>query len=495
MLSLFYHSSKKKLSIFIFCAAIFCVAGNVVRAQDVEIRIKILPDSQVRIEGKFLDPQNPKLTAAISFLHGYADVDELGERVENLELSNESGAKIEVKKLAAGEYQASQIPVDFAYDVKINVPHNPASAAHISWLTEDRGLLMLNDLLPQWKGKTSGRIIFDIPDGWKITSGAAKTGANTFAADDLEKAIFLVGKDQREKVVRVDKTNLNLAIAGEWQFSDDEALQMADSILTEYKKMFGGIPTTRAQIFLLPFSQTTNPDRWRAETRGQTTTIISGALPIKREALQRLHEQLRHEIFHFWIPNAVNLSGNYDWFYEGFTIYQALRTGVELNQIRFEDYLNTLSSAFNSAKDQNISLVEMSNKRWTGTNNSVYAKGMIVAFFCDLAMLDQSKGKHSVTEIFQKLYQKYHVSNAVQTNGSTAVIEILKDYPELNPLIKKYIEGAEKIELPNELKSFGIEKSANGGFVQLKVSAQLSKRQKDLLDKLGYNQWRKLLRN
>ncbi|MGI8468914.1 MAG: hypothetical protein ACR2N3_10715 [Pyrinomonadaceae bacterium] len=489
----FYKLTKNRL----LCAAFFILCCAIIgKAQDVEIKIKILPSSRVRVEGKFRASKNIEASREISFPQNYADVSELGRRIENLELFDENGAKIEFKKLSAGEFQAEKIPARFDYEVKTDVPENPAFEAHVSWLAANQGILMTGDLLPEWKSvrKISGKIIFEIPANWKISSSETKMGENVFAVADVEKAIFLVGENFRETATRIDKTNLNLATSGEWQFSDTEAAEMAASILTEYRKMFGEIPVKQAQIILLPFpSRAENPDRWRAETRGATVTIISGALPFKSQALQRLHEQLRHEIFHLWIPNAVNLTGNYDWFYEGFTVYQALRTGVWTNQIRFEDYLNTLAAAFDLAKNQNISLVEMSNRRWLGGNDSVYARGMMAAFLCDLAMLNQSKGKRSLTEIFQKVYQKYHVSD-LQTDGNTAVLEILKSYPELQIIIQNYIKGAAKIEWQSELNQFGIETFTNNNETRLKVASELSGQQKDLLDKLGYNQWRKLLR-
>lgn len=492
-LKLFYKFRKSFSAIFFLWTVFFgCAAAG--KAQDLEINVKILPSQRIRVEGKFLNPENLKLNREISFLQNYAAVSELGKRIENLELFDEKKTKIGFKKLAAGEFQAENAPSAFAYEVKIDVPDNPASAANVSWLAANQGVLMFNDLLPQWKDgqKISAKIVFEIPNDWKISSSETKSSENVFSVENVEKAIFLIGRNQREKTARIDKTNLNLAIDGEWQFSDAEALEMATAILTEYRKMFGEIPVKQAQILLLPFSRTFNSDRWQAETRDATVTIISGALPSKREALQRLHEQLRHEIFHLWLPNAVNLSGNYDWFYEGFTVYQALRTGVRLNQISFQDYLNTLGRAFDLAKNQNVSLVEISNKRWTGTNNSVYARGMIVAFLCDSAMLNQGSGKRSLTEIFQKVYRKYH--NAIlPTDGNAAILAILKDYSELQLIVKNYIEGAAKIEWRDELNIFGIQIAEDGNATRLKVMPELSGRQKDLLDKLGYNQWRKLL--
>ncbi|MGI9035984.1 MAG: hypothetical protein ACR2GD_08095 [Pyrinomonadaceae bacterium] len=490
----FYKLKKNYLIIILFFVVALCGARHAC-AQNLEIKIKILPSSRVRIEGKLLDSTLFASNNEISFPQNYADVSALAERIENLRLFNAKGAKIEFRKLAAGEFQAASQPASFAYDVKIDVPENPTAAAHVSWLAANQGILMTGDLLPELNGarKISGKVTFEIPADWRIASGETKLDENVFAVENLEKAVFLVGQNFREKTRRIGETNLNLAIGGAWQFSDDEAAQMAASILAEYRKMFGEIPAQRAQIILLPFERAAaNPESWRAETRGRTVTIISGALTSKRESVQRLCEQLRHEIFHLWIPNAVNLTGNYDWFYEGFTVYEALRTGVWTNQIRFEDYLKTLAQAFDLAKNQNSSLVEMSDKRWLGKNNSVYARGMLAAFLCDLAILNQSKGRRLLTDVFQKIYRAYHDSNS-SADGTTAILEILKSYPELNSIIQNYIEGAAKIQWQNQLNQFGVEASDDGE-TRLQVASKLDGRQKDLLDKLGYNNWRKLLR-
>lgn len=506
-LSKIYIFKKNFALTLAFCAVnFFCVLASPGQELDVKIKIVSLAPSQTRVhvEGRLLNPKGELASRDWSFLQNYADVSELGVRIENFKLAGETGEKLEVKKLIPGEFQADNQAVFFEYDVKTDVPNPPASAAHVSWLTNERGLLMLNDLLPQWssgdKQPVSAKVTIKVPFGWTITGNEAAGGENAFEVKNIEKAVFLVGKNWRGKTVRVGKTELNLALAGgDWQFSDDEAAEMAASILKEHQKIFGEIPVEKAQIFILPFPQKSNPaDRWRAETRGGTVTIISGALPYKSQALQRLHEQLRHEIYHLWVPNALALSGNYDWFYEGFTIYQALRTGIEMNQIRFEDFLNTLARAYDMAQNQNASLIDISNKRWTtatsgttvGSTGSVYAKGMIVAFLCDAALL--SGGKHSLSDIFRQVYQKHRISNPTE-EGNAAILRILKSYPELLPVVRDYIEGAAKLEWQDELHRFGIESVSNNSSTELKVAQKLGGRQKDLLDKLGYNQWRKLL--
>ena len=196
------------------------------------------------------------------------------------------------------------------------------------------------------------------------------------------------------------------------------------------------------------------------------------------------------------MPNGLSLSGNYDWFYEGFTIYHALRTGVELNQIRFEDYLNTLGRAFEMAQvlteSQQISLIEAADRRWSGTSNLVYAKGLIVAFLCDVALLRESKGKRNLKDVFRQVFQNHGRKNEIQ-DGNSAITGILKSFPELDSIVQNYIEGKSKIDWQNELTAIGLEQEKDGFKTLLKVTEKPNSRQKDLLDKLGYNQWRKLL--
>lgn len=492
-----YKINKNTLIIGI-CFLSILLFSQISNAQDIDARITIIKlnsdEARVMVRGKFLNSNFFGINKNISFLLNYADAANLGARIEELTLADEKGKKLEVKKLIDGEFQAGEPPVYFNYIVKIGVPEVYTSAAHISWLSENGGLLMLNDLLPQPNGgqNISASISFKLLDKWQIASTETRISDNVYKVKDIEKAIFLVGSNYREKTARIGKTDLNLTISGDWQFSDDEALQMAAEILEEENKIFGGAAVEKVQINLLPFPKKPgSADRWRAETRGGTVSVLSGAIPLKSQALQRLHEQLRHEILHLWIPNALALSGNYDWFYEGFTIYLALQTGIQMNQIRFEDYLNTLAQAFNMSQNQGVSLIEMSNKRWMGANNSVYAKGMLVAFLCDAALLRESGGKRSIAQIFRAVYQKHRVPNRIQ-DGSAAILGILKSYPELLPIVKNYIEGASKVEWRDELTNFGIKAVDNNSFTQLRVLPKLSGRQKDLLDKLGYNQWRKL---
>ena len=288
-------------------------------------------------------------------------------------------------------------------------------------------------------------------------------------------------------------SGLKLAIAGEWLFTDEEAGAIAGEIFQQYRKLFNGEPSSVSQIVIAKFPGRSGPDLWEAETRGRTIMVVSGDMNFKTQSIQRLHEQLRHEMFHLWLPNGVNLKGNYDWFYEGFALYQSLKTGVVLNRIRFDDFLETLSRAYeiDDSIAQKRSLIDASAKRWSGGDTQVYARGMIVAFLCDLALLDKSGGKRSVAEIEREIFQKYKAP-AMEADGNEAVLSILREHAEFLPVLDKYITGADRIDWTAQLGLAGIESAGEGRHTDLKVVAKPAGRQKTLLDKLGYNSWRKL---
>lgn len=482
------------ITLFVFAIVFFTIA----QAQDIEAKIKILP-STLQIEGSFITTNTILEKNNWSFLDNYADAENLGKRVSNLTVSDKYGAAIELKKFTDGEFVATSTATNFRYLVKTDIPEKITSTAHVSWVADKYGLLMLGDLFPQWKKSqmqnVTARISFELPLGWKIIGNENKLTENNFLISDLDKAVFLIGIGIREKRAWVGKNELNFATIGDWNFSDDEANLIASQILHAHQRTFGEPATPKSQIFLLPFPKGDYVLNWRAETRGSTATIISGVMPFKQQSLQRLHEQLRHELFHFWLPNNLVLTGNYDWFYEGFTIYQALRTGIELNYIRFEDYLYTISETYNvsNAFDRNdLTLIEVSNNRWRGSLSLLYNKGFMVAFLCDLAIIQASKGKRNITELYRTIWKKYKTGKKSE-DGNTAILNILRTYPELQVVLNNYVEGKLSIQTQNEILPFGLEVKPKGFGVEFKVAENLSGKQQDLLDKLGYNNWRKLL--
>jgi predicted metalloprotease with PDZ domain len=268
---------------------------------------------------------------------------------------------------------------------------------------------------------------------------------------------------------------------------------MAAEICNEYGRVFGGVPVPKIDVYLIPMPQPgVSKGVWEAETRGSTVVIASSDMPFRTQSVQRLHEQLRHEIFHLWFPNGVDLTGRYDWFYEGAALYESLKTGVAVNRIGFTDMLDTLSRAYgiDSSMMPRRSLIDASRDRLRGNETQLYARGMIVAFLTDLVLLQRSRGRRSIETMLAELYRSYKGA-ALPADGNAAVLALYDASPELRTLAADHIRGAKPIDWAGIIEAAGLE---HGPGIPLRVRARISGRQKALLDKLGYNNWRKLTR-
>ncbi len=475
---------------WIFLAFFVCSQAAIsASAQRFEAEIEIdAIRSIASVKGKFL-PGADLTRPNLSFNASIAGHGEIGKRIRVVEIFDGRGGRIPYRKLIDGEYLADGRIASWGYEVDLTPFKDMNASAHTSWLSGGRGLLMLADILPI--SATSGSLTIRVPAGWGVFSAEPAEAGNVFNVTDSSRAVFAIGGEWQQ--VPVSDTKFKILISGKWNFAQAEAAAMAREICMELKGVFGGDGGEQSQIVLSNFPAASTPGSWQAETRGRNLTIISSDMPFRTQSLQRLHEQLRHEMFHLWIPNGVNLTGDYDWFYEGFALYGSLKLAVKLNRIRFDDFLDTLSRAhtIDSAVSKRISLIQMSANRFSGANTQVYARVMLVAFLCDLALLDQSKGKRSVEYVLRELFEK-HQKPAPPSDGNKAVLALLKSNPNVVLIVEKYVEGTDKLEWASELGGAGIEDGDPGLLTHLRVKEKLNGRQKVLLDKLGYNNWRKL---
>lgn len=480
------------------CRAIFCVLVvtlclcGVARAQSINARITVLSLSPARlkIEGDCQDA-----ATAWSFRNQYGSVGDLSERIENLALSDESGAQITVRKIAPGEYVADSPAKRFVYEMKVEPPAQTSDAAYVSWLTNERGLLMPGDLLPrptraQDSKSRNAQLRFVLPATWDVAANETRQTDGQFQLTDADRAVFLVGAELRQKRERTGQMEFTYVTSGRWAFSDEEVVSMAGNILKDHAGALGGPARQNATLILIPFPRPVGADRWSAETRGGTVTLLSGQQPSRVAALAQLGVPLTHELFHLWVPNGLALDGDYDWFYEGFTTYQALRAGIRLHLLTFQDYLNAMGRAFDaytaiSGRDE-LSLLEASEQRWKSQNGLVYHKGLLVAFLYDLTLRQQTKNSRSLDDVYRELLRR-HRSPAARVDGNSAIIGIMKSQSGMQEFVRSYIERPVNIDLRSVVTPFGLEVFRGGVRTHLNVSASLSHAQRDLLRKFGYN--------
>ena len=470
--------------IFSISTTVLIIFWGVSQSQAQDLKIKITFPSNASSEA-LVEGQYSRGASRFSFQNSYGTALGLGDRIESLQVKTSDGGFTTAERIAPGEFRTPPSCTSFRYAVKLDLPANPSDMAHISWRHGDMGFLMLSDLMPRLDSLEFEPLVIDfvLPTGWRVASAIPRT-AGRFIVQRPDTAIFFAGRSLREITTQVGPLQFGLVTSSKWSFGDSQVIKIASKVLREYARRIVPDPTPRAVLFLAPFPEAGDESHWAAETRGSTTAMIFNEGAERRYAPAQLGIALTHEFFHLWVPNGLALRGEYDWFFEGFTLYQALQTAVGLGYIDFSEYLNTIGRVYQSylsGSEQDQSLVEASKRRFTGGSHVVYDKGMLVAFLYDLTARFESDGHSSLDEVYQSLFKRRSESQ----DANQAIINALSSSPGLNEIAHSYIVQNSSIELESLIKRYGLEVQSIGQEKHLVASRELNPRQLRLLRSLG----------
>jgi hypothetical protein len=463
------------------CGLTFCL---VARAQtvDAQLRVVSLAPPRVSVEGR-----RDNAATAWSFRTTYAGLLGLGARVEQLALTDSDGMPVNVRQLAPGEYEATRPAVGFRYEVKLDPPATDADAAHVSWLTPERGVLMPGDLLPL--PVKAAHIRLALPANWESVALERTDADGSYRLTQPEAGVILIGPGLRRQTGRAGPLAFMLATAGDWAFTDEEAARLVKEVLMEHERATESVPRAEALVVLSTFPRPVATHVWSAETRGGTVLMLLGRAPSKYAALAQLSLPLTHELFHLWVPNGLPLAGEYDWFYEGFTLYRSVCAGVRLGSLSFQSYLDNLALAYDRTRQAreaaNVSLLEASRRRWSDPAAVIYHKGALAAYLYDLNVRRQTGGKRSLEDVYRALF-KQRQANA-ERDGSVVLLELLNSTAGGPALAERYVKSADSFDLAAELAPFGLQVTPEGARTRITVASQLSRQQRDLLRQIGYN--------
>ena len=342
---------------------------------------------------------------------------------------------------------------------------------------------MFADLLPSDIESASAE--FKLPPGWTVASSIAPDANGRYEVSSPEKAVFFIGRSLRKTAKNVDGMALEIVLDGLWSFKDNDALNAATSVMKKYRGLTGFSLPGKSVIMIAPLPVAVGSTKWRAETRGSTVVLLMDPLAAIPNWKGQLGVIFTHEVLHLWVPNSLKLAGDYDWFFEGFTLYTALRTALELRIINFKEFLNTLARVYDSylSYADNLSLIEASERRWTTPGSFVYDKGMLVAFLYDLMVRKESGGKTTLADRYRSLFNGGVADDA---QGNEVIIKLLGSSPAVSDFARSYIETGKELELEKVLPAYGLQLDSTGASSQLTVSRAVNAEQQRLLRSLGY---------
>ena len=462
------------LKLAAFCLIfLWTISPTVAQPQRARVKFQLLTPNTIRIALKARQPLKDW-----SFINSYAGALGLGQRVQDFRAD---GAV--VTKISSGVFQADH-PIDsVTYDIRLDIEgvRNPA---YVSWLTEKGGVLMLADLLPLEVLRDAPiDAHFELPASWQLPSFLRANEASDCVIDDPTNTVIPISPSMRSRSKTVNGLRLDVAVCGDWPFSHAKATEAAALVLKEYLKLTR-FPLPGGRIVIAPLPKH-GPDTWQAQTRGTTLLLLLDPAAGFENWIGQLKVIFTHELLHLWVPNALNLKGDYDWFFEGFTLYQALVTAVHLKVISFDEYLNTLARVYDSyrLKPDRLSLIEASEQRWTGATSAVYDKGMLVALLYDLLLRSESGGKSKLSDRYADLFRTY-ASKTVDANE--AIMSLLGFSTATADVLKSYVQEHRPIELNETLKRYGFVLQTSSKLTELKIANNPTTDQLRLLRSLGY---------
>src|SRR5688572_25807530 len=446
------HRPSLRLCAFAGSCLVMLLCAGTLRAQDsltTRLTISVPATGQIKVEAELSAP-----TRSWSFRNAYASALGIAERIEDFRAFGESAHDARVKKSTAGEFRSELDATRISYTVKLSEPRSE-HLPYVSWLDTERGVLMFADLVPIDIEKLSCK--FMLPAGWGVESTVTPDANGQYSVSDPLKAVFLIGSLLRKRSKAVDGMLLDTVVSGTWSFKDEAAWKTAAGVMEKHLALTGFRLPGKSVIMIAPLPVATAHHRWKAETRGSTVLLLVNPAERKQMSTAQLGVIFTHELLHLWVPNALKLEGDYDWFFEGFTMYVALRTALELKIIKFDGFLNTLGRSYKyySEHPDDLSLVEASETRWTVTSGfaHVYIKAMLVAFLYDLMLRKESGGKSTLADRYRELFNGGVTDVA---NGNEAIIRLLGSSPALKDFTKSYIEKKGSLKLEELVRAYGL---------------------------------------
>jgi len=457
------------------CAfALLLFSGNMhahAKVRDL-VTISITKPDEIKVEAELSTPMR-----SWSFRNAYAGVLGIAERVQSFQ-----AADAVVEKAATGEFRSDRTASRISYTVKLPKP-TLADVTHFTWIAGDHGLLMFADLIPLEIQSVSAAFV--LPHEWSVESPFSRGNNGRHEVEQPEKAVFFVGRALRKSSNTVAGMPLDVVLSGKWPFTERDALDPATTVMQKYLALTGFRLTGKSMIMIAPLPIDDRRTGWKAETRGSSVLLLVNPNVEFKPWRARLTIIFTHEVFHLWVPNSLKLEGDYDWFFEGFTMYTALRTSLELQVIDFKEYLNTLGRVYDSYRSEpnDLSLIDESGRRWFSAGAQVYVKGMLVAFLYDLMTRKESGGQRTLLDSYRNLFRRPTADGA---DGNEAIISLLGSTPVSRSFIRSYVETDTKVELEQILPAYGLSVDSTGRGTVLRVSGGLNEDQKQLLRSLGY---------
>lgn len=302
-----------------------------------------------------------------------------------------------------------EIAQDFQGRLKNAIRYRPViDASYIHWIGNTVWALPeweeqdVNDVQIEWKG---------FPKTWKIANSFSTGMRNQkmrAKIPELRSAIFVAG-DFRLTTTKAKGNDINVAVRGEWQFTDAELSEMIRKVIESEREFFSDHSQKYYLVTLVPLDEVPN-----AISLGGTGLTDSFALFATQNAtLRRFRSLLAHEYVHNWIPGRLGRMPEREqelyWFSEGFTefyTFKLLRRSGLITSAEYAAEYNDRIREYYMLPVRNASNERIVKDFWTDQNvqRLPYLRGFLLATNLDADIRKVSGGKASLDDAVLELF-------------------------------------------------------------------------------------------
>ncbi|HYE72204.1 MAG TPA: hypothetical protein VEF04_02695, partial [Blastocatellia bacterium] len=249
-----------------------------------------------------------------------------------------------------------------------------------------------------------------LPQEWTVSNTFGMNQRQqkfTTTLRDFSSSVF-VGGDFRLRSVIVNEHPVQIALRGDWPFSDEELATLVGKIFTIERGFWNDFSYPNYLMTLLPLEPL--PNSFSSAGVGLSNSFAMFATP--NCTLRDLQYVLAHELFHNWNPDHlghISYPGeSLYWFSEGVTDYYAHRLLWRGGLITFDEYLAKYNEAlrnYYTSPLRNESNERLTREFFSDANLSrlAYWRGKLLAGNWDALIRASSNGKHSLDDVMHDL--------------------------------------------------------------------------------------------
>jgi predicted metalloprotease with PDZ domain len=452
-------------------------------------------------------------------------VREFSGKIDRVSAKDEKGNPLEVLKTDKNTWTVAHEGEPFTLQYRV---YAFEESVRTSFLDDSRAAIMPTSTLLYPDG-------FDIPvtvefhppfNSWKINSALAEKSGEWIRSasgkDDLYDSPTEIGTHKAIPFEAAGKPHI-LAMIGDGNYSIDSIITDLTKVIEAQTAVFGENPTGPYIFFVN-----------NTEKRGgglEHTNASCNQFPrdgYNGDGNKSFLALMSHEYFHIWNVKRLRPVAlgpfNYDaenyttslWIAEGFTSYYDDNILFREGLYTEEEYLKILERSVNYVSnnpgDKVQSVAESSFDAWVkayrrhensgNVEVSYYSKGSMLAFWLDLTIITQSKGKYTLDDAMRTAWQELYLVNPEKGYTEAEFSAILERFAgmSLKEFYSSYVFGTATPDYKPLLEEIGVdvvEKEKSGkAWLGLEISPAnqiLSVREDGPAGKAGLNAFDQIL--